>query len=80
MALILLRTACGQKLQPQRGSGATIVTVPGGNGAVTSREAAVEILVLNIFGIADRDGLLVTRRMVDKRLAELGGRPRHAST
>ena len=39
------------------------------------REAAVEILALHVFGITDRDGVLVTRKMVDKRLAELTWHP-----
>jgi hypothetical protein len=49
--------------------------VPGGNGAVTSREAAVEVLALNVFGLADAAGQLITRRMVESRLAELAGHP-----
>ena len=35
-------------------TGATLTTVPGGNNAITTREAAVEILALNVFGVADR--------------------------
>jgi hypothetical protein len=49
----------------------TLTTVSGADNAVTSREAACEILALHMFGIADRTGVAVTRRMVDKRLAEL---------
>lgn len=44
----------------------------GGDNAKTSREAAVEILALKVFGVADQDGILVTRRMTDKLLADLG--------
>jgi hypothetical protein len=45
--------------------------VSGGNNAVTSREAAVEILALDVFNVADRTGQLVTRALVANRLAEL---------
>src|SRR5262249_62131552 len=41
--------------------------------ATTTREAAVEILALNVFGIADRTGQPVTRRLAEQRLAELAG-------
>ena len=47
----------------------------GGNGAVPARVAAVEVLSLNVFGIADRNGQIITRRMVAERLTELGGHP-----
>ena len=40
---------------------------------MTSREAAVEILALKVFGAADRDGVVVTRRLTDTLLADLGG-------
>ena len=49
--------------------------VAGGNNAVTSREAAVEILALRAFNAADRDGVVVTRKLTDKLLADLGGHP-----
>ena len=42
----------------------------GAENAVTSREAAVEICALHLFGIADRAGALITRRMVEAHLAE----------
>ena len=45
----------------------------GGNGAVPARVQAVEVLALNVFGIAGRSGQLVARRMVSERLTELGG-------
>ncbi len=38
--------------------------VSGADNAITTREAAVEIVSLNVFGIADRTGQPVTRRMV----------------
>jgi len=47
--------------------------VSGGNGAVPARVQAVEVLALNVFGIAGRSGQLVARRMVSERLTELGG-------
>lgn len=45
----------------------------GADNAITSRQAAVEILALNVFGTADRAGQLVTRRIVSERLSELAG-------
>ena len=57
------------------GGGATLSLVSGGNNAVTSREAAVEILALNVFGIADKDGKPVTRRMTEQRIEELAEHP-----
>lgn len=56
---------------PRRG--ATLSLVSGGNSAVPAREAATEIVALRVFNHADRNGLPVTRRMVDERLAELAG-------
>ena len=35
----------------------------------------MEILALNAYGIADRDGKQVTRQMVESRLEELAGHP-----
>ena len=55
--------------------GATLILVSGGNNAATSREAAVEILALRVFNAADGDGVVVTRRLTDKLLADLGGHP-----
>ena len=49
------------------------LAVPGGNGAVPARVQAVEVLALNVFGIADTSGRLITRRMVTERLSELAG-------
>ena len=50
-------------------------TVAGAENAVTSREAAIEILALNVFGIADAAGRQVTRQLVESRLTELAGHP-----
>ena len=50
-----------------------MILVAGGDNAKTSREAAVEILALKVFNAADRDGAVVTRRMTDKLLSDLGG-------
>ena len=57
------------------GARATLSLVAGSENAVTSREAAVEIVALHLFGIADREGALITRRMVDHHLAELASHP-----
>ena len=46
-----------------------------GCNAITSRQAAVEVLSLHVFGRADAAGQMVTRRMVQERLSELGGHP-----
>jgi len=40
---------------------------------VPARVQAVEVLALNVFGIADTSGRLITRRMVTERLSELAG-------
>jgi len=58
--------------EKNRRGGAKLTTV---SGAVTSRQAALEILSLNVSGPADRDGQLITRRMVESRLAELAAHP-----
>ena len=42
-----------------------------GDNAISLRQAAVEQIALNVFGVADRDGKLITRRMVAERLSEL---------
>ena len=59
-----------------RRCGATISAVSRTN-ATTTRKAAVEILALNVFGIADRASRMVTCRMAEQRLAELA---EHADT
>ena len=53
------------------------VIVAGADNAHTTREAAVEILALRAFNAADRDGVVVTRKLTDKLLAELA---RHSDT
>ena len=42
-----------------------------GDNARTLGLAAVEQMALNVFGLADRDGKVITRRMVAERLSEL---------
>jgi hypothetical protein len=45
--------------------------VSGADNAITSRESACEILALRVFNFADRNGVVVTRKLTDERLAEL---------
>ena len=47
----------------------------GRNNCATTREAATEIVALHLFGIADREGLPVTRRLCESRLGELASHP-----
>ena len=47
-----------------------MIVVAGSDNAITSREAATEILALQVFNYADRAGVVVTRKLTDERLAE----------
>ena len=47
------------------------VLVANGDNARLKRDQAVEQIALHVFGVADCDGKLITRRMVTERLSEL---------
>jgi hypothetical protein len=51
------------------------IRVAGRDNARTKRQQAVEVISLDVFGRADRENRLVTRRLVSERLAELAEHP-----
>jgi hypothetical protein len=55
--------------------GATLITVPGANGAVTSREAATEIVSVALWARAYEAGVNITRTWVDSQLERLRSHP-----
>lgn len=51
--------------------GATLIAVAGIANAVTTREAATEIVAVHLFGRAHEAGVTITRRWVDDQLERL---------
>jgi hypothetical protein len=57
------------------GLGAHSFTVSGAYNAVTTREAAAEIVAVHLFGRAHEAGATITRRWVDDQLERLRSHP-----